>query len=81
MIRTDADGYVLEVLKELESQLIRNLTVARNGMAKIAEDRDASRARIQAAYEQAASEVDNAAEELAAAAIDTEAAQQLSGDD
>ena len=53
-IRADADAYVLDVLKELEEQLIRNLTVVRNGIAKIVEEREASRARIQAAYDQAA---------------------------
>jgi hypothetical protein len=62
-IRSDADSYVLEVLKELEAQLIRNLTVARNGIAKIMEEREASRARIQAVYEQATSEVAAASQE------------------
>jgi hypothetical protein len=52
-IRADADTYVLEVLKELEAQLIRNLTIARNGIAKINEERESSRARLQAVYEQA----------------------------
>jgi vacuolar-type H+-ATPase subunit H len=51
-IRTDADTYVLEVLKELEGQLIRNLTVARNGMAKIMEERESSRVRLEAVYEE-----------------------------
>ncbi len=31
-IQADADGYVMEVLGELESQLIRTLTVVRNGI-------------------------------------------------
>ncbi len=56
-IRTEADAYVLEVLKELEDQLMHNLTVVRNGIAKIAEERESSRARMQAVYEQAESEV------------------------
>ncbi len=80
-IRADGDVYVMEVLKELESQLIRNLTVARNGMAKIAEDRESSRARIQAAFEQAESEVHAAAQEFAPATIDTETAQETAGDE
>lgn len=66
-IRTDADSYVLEVLKELEAQLIRNLTVARNGIAKLMEDREVSQARLQAVYEQATSEVAAATRELEAA--------------
>jgi len=80
-IRAEADQYVMDVLKELESQLIRNLTVARNGMAKISEDHEASRARLQAAFEQAASEVSATAQELAAATVDTEAVQEVTGDD
>lgn len=43
-IRADADAYVVEVLKQLEAQLAHNLSVARNGIAKIAEEREASRA-------------------------------------
>ncbi len=56
-IRAEADAYVLEVLKELEAQLIKNLTVTRNGIAKIMEEREASKARTQTVYEQAAAEV------------------------
>lgn len=56
-IRAEADNYVMSVLKELEDQLLRNLTVARNGIAKIEAERETSHAHIQAAYEQAAAEV------------------------
>ena len=56
-IRTEADDYVLNVLKELETQLLHNLTVVRNGIAKIAQEREASRARLQAIYDQAAVDV------------------------
>lgn len=56
-IRAEADAYVLEVLKELEAQLIKNLTVTRNGIAKIVEEREASKARIQTVYEQATASV------------------------
>lgn len=44
-IRAEADQYVLEVLKELETQLIQNLTVARNGIARVLDEREAARAR------------------------------------
>lgn len=44
-IRAEADQYVLEVLKELETQLIQNLTVARNGIARVLDEREAVRAR------------------------------------
>lgn len=65
-IRADADTYVMGVLQSLQEQLERNLTVARNGINKIQQEREASRARIQAAYEEAASEVAAAVEQLAA---------------
>ncbi len=45
-IRVDADGYVLQVLTDLESHLIRTLTVVRNGINKIQQDRDAMRESI-----------------------------------
>lgn len=38
-IRADADEYVLEVLRTLEEQLEYNLTVARNGIAKVLRER------------------------------------------
>ncbi len=44
-IRAEADQYVLEVLKELEAQLIQNLTVARNGIARVLDEHEAARAR------------------------------------
>lgn len=40
-IRGEAYHYVVEVLRELESQLLRNLTVSRNGIAKIMQDQAA----------------------------------------
>lgn len=39
-IRADADAYVIEVLNALEDQLLRNLTVTRNGIAKINQERE-----------------------------------------
>ncbi len=47
VIRADADAYVLQVLQELEDQLVRNLTVARNGIAKIIEEREANQSRME----------------------------------
>ncbi|HML22198.1 MAG TPA: hypothetical protein PKD09_11145 [Aggregatilinea sp.] len=52
-IRAEADAYVLQALKELEAQLIKNLTVTRNGIAKIVDEREAAQARVQTTYEQA----------------------------
>jgi hypothetical protein len=75
-IRADADVYVLEVLKELENQLMHNITVVRNGIAKLAEERESSRARMQAVYEQAESEVAAVTQELAEAAVPAQPAQQ-----
>jgi hypothetical protein len=43
-VRSDADNYVLEVLGDLEAHLIRTLTVVRNGITKIQQDREAQRA-------------------------------------
>jgi cell division septum initiation protein DivIVA len=56
-IRTEADGYVQEVLQELETHLIKTLTVVRNGINKIQQDREASRERAEAAVQQAIAEV------------------------
>ncbi len=39
-IRDEADTYVTEVLKELEGHLLRTLTIVRNGIAKIVQDRE-----------------------------------------
>lgn len=39
-IRDEADAYVMEVLKDLESQLLRTLTIVRNGLAKLVQDRE-----------------------------------------
>ncbi len=63
-VRSEADTYVMDVLKELEAQLIRNLTVVRNGIAKIQEEREASRARLLAVYEQASAELTAVSQEL-----------------
>jgi hypothetical protein len=72
VVRADADTYVLEVLKELEGQLLRNLTVARNGIAKIAEEREASRARLEAAYQEAEAEVQTVRRELEEVALESD---------
>jgi hypothetical protein len=49
-IRAEADAYVVEVLRDLESHLLRTLTVVRNGIAKVMQDREASQqARANAA--------------------------------
>src|SRR5687767_5144746 len=47
-IRADADGYVLEVLGELEGHLLKTLTVVRNGINKIQLDRQMMRERAEA---------------------------------
>lgn len=39
-IRDEADAYVMNVLKDLESQLLRTLTIVRNGIAKLVQDRE-----------------------------------------
>jgi hypothetical protein len=75
-IRADADVYVLEVLKELEDQLMHNITVVRNGIAKLDEERESSRARMQMVYEQAESEVAAVTQELAEAAVPAQPAPQ-----
>jgi hypothetical protein len=73
-IRAEADGYVLDVLKELENQLMHNLTVVRNGIAKIAEQRESSRVRMQAVYDQAESEVAAVSQALAESSVPAQAA-------
>jgi multidrug efflux pump subunit AcrA (membrane-fusion protein) len=47
-VRAEADQYVLQVLNELEGQLIRTLTVVRNGINKLMQDREAAKARAEA---------------------------------
>jgi cell division septum initiation protein DivIVA len=42
-IRHDADDYVIETLESLEAELTRLLTQARNGIARITAERQASR--------------------------------------
>jgi cell division septum initiation protein DivIVA len=56
-IRNEADNYVLDVLNELEAHLIKTLTVVRNGINKIQQDRETMRQRAEAAVEQATAEV------------------------
>lgn len=80
-IRAEADSYVLDVLKELESQLIRNLNVVRNGISKIMDEREASQARLQAVYEQAATDINAAAPaELVEAAVESESSLPAADD-
>jgi cell division septum initiation protein DivIVA len=48
-VRADADAYVVDVLRDLESHLLRTLTVVRNGIAKVMQDREAAQqARVAA---------------------------------
>ncbi len=47
-MRADADNYVLEVLREFENHLVKTLSIVRNGISKIVQDRDAARARAAA---------------------------------
>lgn len=52
-VRAEADAYVVEVLRELESHLLRTLTVVRNGIAKVMQDREAvQQARVNAIVRQ-----------------------------
>jgi vacuolar-type H+-ATPase subunit H len=44
-LRADADNYVLEVLREFETHLVKTLSIVRNGINKIVQDREAARAR------------------------------------
>jgi len=55
-IRNEADQYVLEVLNELEGHLIKTLTVVRNGINKIQQDREVMRERAEIAAQEAAAE-------------------------
>ncbi len=55
-IRSEADNYVLEVLNELEGHLLKTLTVVRNGINKIQQDREAMRQRAEAAVQEANAE-------------------------
>ena len=55
-IRMEADNYVLEVLNELEGHLLKTLTVVRNGINKIQQDREAMRERAEAAVQEANAE-------------------------
>ncbi len=56
-IRNEADSYVVEVLGELEAHLIKTLTVVRNGITKIQQDRETSRQRAEAAFQEAEQEI------------------------
>jgi F0F1-type ATP synthase membrane subunit b/b' len=42
-IRTDADNYVLDVLREFETHLAKTMTIVRNGINKITQDMAISR--------------------------------------
>lgn len=44
-MRADADNYVLEVLREFEAHLVKTLSIVRNGINKIVQDREAARTR------------------------------------
>jgi len=68
-IRAEADAYVMEVLRELENQLMRNMNTVRNGIAQITEEREASRARLQAAFQEATAEITAPAPELVEAEV------------
>ncbi|MBN1202620.1 MAG: hypothetical protein JXJ20_12275 [Anaerolineae bacterium] len=67
-IRADADQYVLQVLKELEGQLIRNLTVTRNGIAKVAEEQDIRQTQRQMMFQQPAPGITAGSPEMVEAA-------------
>src|SRR5262249_4034753 len=56
-IRTEADNYVLEVLNELEGHLLKTLTVVRNGINKIQQDREAMRELAKHAVQEANAEI------------------------
>lgn len=65
-MRSDAETYVIEVLAEFESHLLKTLNVVRNGITKLQQDREARDAAIQAAIAQAQQEVETAATETIA---------------
>ena len=48
--RDDADTYVIQVLKELEGQLLRTLTIVRNGISKVSQERDVRQQQSAAMY-------------------------------
>lgn len=52
-IRAEADGYVVDVLRELESHLLRTLTIVRNGINKVLQDRDTRNTQLQPPQAQA----------------------------
>lgn len=66
-IRADADAYVLQVLQALEDQLVRNITVTRNGITKLIEDRESGQVSPETFYQEAAAEVEAVTQELAEA--------------
>jgi cell division septum initiation protein DivIVA len=67
-IRADADAYVLQVLQALEDQLVRNLTVARNGITKLIEDRESGQVSPETFHQEVAAEIEAVTQELAEAA-------------
>lgn len=48
-MRSDAETYVIDVLAEFESHLLKTLNVVRNGITKLQQDREARSAALQAA--------------------------------
>jgi hypothetical protein len=48
-MRSDAESYVIDVLTEFESHLLKTLNVVRNGITKLQQDREARNAALQAA--------------------------------
>jgi len=58
-IRAEADQYVLQVLNDLEGQLIRTLTVVRNGINKILQDREAAKTTANEAAAAATAAINN----------------------
>lgn len=58
-IRTDADNYVLEVLREFENHLNKTLGIVRNGINKLVQDRETVQ-RVKSEAAAPATVVDNA---------------------
>lgn len=52
VIKLEADAYVAEALRELEQHLLRTLTIVRNGINKVMQERDARQQQISAMQQQ-----------------------------
>ncbi|MBN1562994.1 MAG: hypothetical protein JXA10_04100 [Anaerolineae bacterium] len=80
-IRADADAYVLQVLQELEEQLIRNLTVTRNGISKVIEEREVSQATPETVSQALDAEVEAVTQALDSAdvTVDADTGSDLAG--